>query len=78
MGVSIVFENKSIKTDVSGVNSGAYFSLDAFVEIMLATMNCIRIEKREAQVTQFKFDIPLKGRAAALVYVPPKKGDIAA
>lgn len=45
---------------------------------MLATMNCIRIEKREAQVTQFKFDIPPMGRAAALVYVPPKQGDIAA
>lgn len=45
---------------------------------MLATMNCIRIEKSEAQVIQFKFAIPPKGWAAALVYVPPKKGDIAA
>lgn len=62
MGVSLVFENKSIKTDVSGINSGAYFSLDAFAEIMLAMMYCIRIERREAQVTQFKFDIPPKGR----------------
>lgn len=40
-------------------------------------MNCIRVEKREAQISPVQLGIPLKGQAAALVYVPPKKGVIA-
>lgn len=48
------------------------------MDIMLAATNCIRVEKRAAQVAPVQIWYALKGQAAALVFVPPKEGDIAA
>lgn len=61
-----------------GGHSGAYFSLDALAETMLAAMNCIRIGRQKLACPSSIWHSSQGPRLQTLVYMPPKKGDTAA